>query len=69
MKRMIAMTISPGDHGGGEADLTLADQNPPPAATSTKKKVPSSSEKSRRDSSLGSSHCSLCSSVPIDRQE
>src|SRR5439155_2988370 len=58
MKRMIAITISPG--AATEADLVIAPwlvalTTAPPAPTSTRKKVPSSSEKSRRHSSRGSS--------------
>ena len=59
MKRMIAMTMSPGATTAAARLIWPSPTRiPPPAATSTKKNVPSSSEKSRRHSRFGSSHSS-----------
>ena len=56
MKRMIAITISPGaTTAAARLIWPLPTRIPPPAATSTRKNVPSSSENSRRHSSRGSS--------------
>jgi hypothetical protein len=57
IKRMIAITISPGATTAAVRLIVLGNACPiipPPAATRTRKKVPSSSEKSRRHSWLGS---------------
>ena len=57
MKRMIAITMSPGATTAAVRLMVPGNACPiipPPAATSTRKNVPSSSEKSRRHSCDGS---------------
>ena len=68
MKRMIAMTMSPGaTTAAARLIWPLPCRMPPPAATSTSRNVPSSSENSLRHSRRGSSNSRLA--AELERQQ